>query len=198
MPLIPGLTSKISRPWQLSDYRNWLSDYVNDGAVVVAHSNGGRLIIDYLAHNEQCLSALVLIDSAGLIDNNFILRFKRLIFKYLAKTGKSLIGTNPLARNLLYKLARESDYQSAPPHSAETMKNLISVDLTDQAKSIKLPTLLIWGQNDAQTPAWMGRKLNSLIPRSSLIVIKNARHSPQFTHTTQVVDNIDKFIKKHS
>lgn len=48
-----------------------------------------------------------------------------------------------------------------------------------EAHRIKQPTLIIWGENDSDTPLPMGRHLNNLMPNSRLIVFRHCGHLPQ-------------------
>lgn len=48
-----------------------------------------------------------------------------------------------------------------------------------EAHRIKQPTLIIWGENDSDTPLPMGRRLNNLMPNSRLVVFRNCGHLPQ-------------------
>lgn len=46
----------------------------------------------------------------------------------------------------------------------------------DLSNSIKVPTLLIFGENDSITDLEVARSMQSRIPSSSLSIIKNAGH----------------------
>jgi len=76
----------------------------------------------------------------------------------------------------------------------QTMINLISVDLKPILPQIKIPTLIIWGADDRITPLSDGILMNELIKNSELKIIKNARHSPQFTDAEEVSEIITKYL----
>jgi len=44
------------------------------------------------------------------------------------------------------------------------------------------------------TPLWMGKMYAEKLENAKLEVIKEARHSPQFTHSQQTVNLIESFI----
>lgn len=77
----------------------------------------------------------------------------------------------------------------------ETMKNLISQDLTSQLNFISAPTLILWGEKDTTTPLADGQLMHQLIRNSRLHVVKNAGHSPYFTHAQEVAREILKEIR---
>ena len=61
---------------------------------------------------------------------------------------------------------------------------------------INARTLIIWGAEDALIPLAAGRKMNSLIKDSKLLVIEKCGHLPQEEMPERVVDEITRFIKE--
>ena len=210
---IPGLTDKLDKVWELNDYVEWLKQKIdnqevnnltmkqfNNKVILIGHSNGGRIAVAFTNRYPEKVENLILIDSAGIYHNELPLRIKRVVFKTIAKIGAQAFGKARLAdrrggikkvlRDLLYKIARESDYKNSDENVKQTMVNLISTDLEPILPKIKIPTLIIWGSQDRITPVSDGMLMNSLIKNSKLEIIENARHSPQFTHPEQVAETI--------
>lgn len=188
LPKIPGITGKLEKVWKLEDYVKWLKNIIdkkNEKVILICHSNGGRIALAFTNSFPQKVDKLILIDSAGIYHNELPLRIKRIVFKTIAKVAKK-ITSSELMKNLLYKLARESDYKDLNENSKQTMINLISTDLKPMLPQIQTPTLIIWGRDDKITPLSDGILMNNLIRNSKLEIIENARHSPQFTHAEEV------------
>lgn len=185
---VPGLTEPSRKVWDLKGYVRWLEGKLKNEkrVVLIGHSNGGRIAIAYAAHDPGKLSKLVLIDSAGILHNELPLRLKRFIFRTISKVGKDL-GIPKKYAPLVYKLAKEHDYEQANLKMRETMKNLIYEDLTSQMEKIKIPTLIIWGEGDKITPISDAKKIKNEIKRSKLFVVKGARHAPFYTHPRRVL-----------
>ncbi|MDO8618706.1 MAG: alpha/beta hydrolase [Candidatus Daviesbacteria bacterium] len=191
---IPGLTKNLKEVWTLEKYVDWLNTEVkNEKVILLGHSNGGRISLAFTQKYPEKVSKLILIDSAGIYHNELPIRIKRFIFKNLAKFGKRISKSEKL-KLLLYKLAREGDYKNATYKQRQTMINLINTDLTSLMSSIKTPTIIIWGEEDKVTPLSDGKNMGKLIKNSKLYVIKSAKHSPQFTHTKEVVNIINEHI----
>ena len=193
---VPGLTLGSNRVWSLDDYVGWLKeelDKESGKAIVVGHSNGGRIALAFAAKYPEKIAYLVLIDSAGIFHHEFPTRVKRFIFGVAAKIGKKVTGSES-ARRLLYRLAGESDYRNATIQMRQTMANLISVDLSLELGKITSPVLIIWGELDKITPISDGLLMHKLIKGSKLYRVKGARHSPYFTHTDEVCGEIVKEI----
>lgn len=189
LPKIPGLTGSLNKIWNLDNYVNWLKNIIDkekDKVVLIGHSNGGRIALAFANQYPQKVEKLILIDSAGICHNELPLRIKRLFFRVIAKIGKK-ISSSEKFKNLLYKFTGESDYKDLDKNTKQTMLNLISTDLKRILPQIKTPALIIWGTNDKITPLSDGILMNNLIKNSRLEIIKNARHSPQFTDPIEVV-----------
>ena len=195
--LLPGLTQPLNESWDLEQYVEWLDTQVstNKNVIIIGHSFGGQLAIKYAAHNPKHLKCLLLIDSSGVPDNRWQKKLKRLVFLALAKIGTNLPQKKFLKR-LLYKLARERDYYQATEKQRVTMRLAIRTDIREEARKVKIPTLLLWGENDQITPIFMGETLAMLIQNSHLQIIPNARHSPQYTHPTQVASIFHKWLQQ--
>lgn len=63
-------------------------------------------------------------------------------------------------------------------------------------KAIKVPTLIISGEEDQFTPAWISKKMHHLIPGSELFMIKNATHAGLAEQPELVNLRIEKFLKQ--
>lgn len=193
---IPGLTAPLETPWKLDDYVNWLDkETKNDSKIaVLGHSNGGRIALSYVLKHPEKVDHLFLIDSAGIFHNEFLLRLKRGVFKKAAKIGKKI--TPEALKPLLYKMAREHDYERANPILQQTMKNLIATNLQPDLQKIKNPATIIWGQKDTITPFQDALTMHLLIKNSTLFPISLGRHSPQFTHHKEVGKIVSSVLKK--
>lgn len=195
---VPGLTAEIDRPYNIDDYVNWLADKLKDEAgpvTILAHSNGGRISLSYALEYPNKVKNLILIGSAGIYHKDFFITLKRAFFGLLAKLG-GFVKENKFVRKVFYKVVREGDYRDANPIMRKTMANLIKVDLAPKLSEIKCPTLLIWGENDGSTPLRDGKIMKSKVPDSELVVLSGARHSPQFTHVSEVISAIKSYYAK--
>ena len=192
---IPGLTGQIDRSWTIDDYVDWLYQKVQKEKTInlIGGSNGGRISMNFVIKYPKLISHLFLIDSAGVYQSSLIYRSKNFIFKLIAKMGKIFIKSQRL-KIILYKMNRTNDYVLASDIMKNTLVNLITSDKQLDITQVKVPTTIIWGENDSITPLWMGKQINQKINNSKLFIIKNAHHSPQFTNTEEVAKIIIKSL----
>lgn len=191
---IPGLTSELADSWDIDDYIKWLSEELpNEPIVLLGHSNGGRLALNYAWVYPERVKQLILLDSSGIYHGG-LTEVKRVIFRTLAKLGKK-INNSEKAKKFLYKLARVRDYKEAPENMKQVMRNMIESDKSLNLQEIQTPTTIIWGAEDRVTPLTDGVKIHREITNSHFHVIDNARHSPHFTNPKEVADRIKDAIK---
>lgn len=202
VPYLPGFDPKhpLKQPYELEDYVKWLKAYLLEfkikDPIIMAHSYGARMAGYYASKYPDKINKLIFVGAAGIPAKN---KFKVGAFRSLAKIGKSAFGMlegtklENSAKKLLYLLARESDYEKASPVMKETMKNMLSVDMTEFYSQIKCPTLIIWGKNDTYTPLWMGQRIHELVKGSRLIVY-DARHGLHLTHPQKLAQDIAEFV----
>lgn len=189
---IPGLTVPLKSVWTLVDYVDWLDKQVishKSQVILLGHSNGGRIVAAFAAKYPEKVTYLILIDSAGIVHRNLETLLKRTLFGTAAKLGKKITKSDSI-RNLFYKAVGEQDYNKADPILKKTMLNLISQDLESTFSDIKVPTFIIWGEDDKITPLSDGRKIHKLISGSKFEIIKGVKHSPQFTNPEEVFEII--------
>ncbi len=192
---LPGLSSPLDRPWTLQSYVEWLAEQLpkEEKVVLLGHSFGGQLATRFAAQYPKRLSKLILIASAGIRDYSFFAVAKRSVFYTLAKVG-GFAKNNHTLKSLLYKLAREQDYNQADEIMKKTMASVLSDEVKKDIPNVTCETLLIWGKRDKSTP-YTNTRFFLQIPRSKLVTMPDARHSPQFTHAAEVAENIATFVK---
>ena len=196
---IPGLSAPLNEVWDLDDFVHWLEIEVNkksedDKVILIGHSFGGQIAIRFTAKNPDRVSKLVLIDSAGIRDMSARAIIKRTAFLILAKVGKILFKAS-LFRDLLYKFAREDDYKNAPPLLRRTMSQILDDEIVDDLPKVCCQTKIIWGEADMSTPVKHAYQMQKTIKNSELFFVKDARHSPQFTHVAETAKVVGEFLK---
>lgn len=185
--------------WNLNDYVDIVKNFIKkldlNIDTLIGHSFGGRIIIKGLAEKKFKAERTALIGSAGISKTNVA---KKFFFRLTAKIGKILILLPPFMfwrKKIRQKFYNKigSDYLNAGA-LRNTFLNIVREDLSAASKKIAIPTLLIWGEYDSQTPVNDGKKLNHLINGSRLKIINNAGHFPHRDNPRLTADLIKKFI----
>lgn len=166
--------------WDINSYTTFLTEFLNQTSLkktnIIAHSFGGRIAIKLAVEHPEMINKLILVNSAGIIPR----RTKKYYLKVLlAKTGKlaaKILGhSGNKIKSRIYKYTGSKDFQKAGP-MRNTMLKVINEDMQPLLKKIAAPTLLIWGENDMETPVYMGRVMEKEIKDVGLVILKNAGH----------------------
>ncbi len=178
-----GESSPPPRPWYVSDFLDLTMKLMDRFALerpgIVAHSFGGRVTIKLAAAHPQRAGRLLFTAGAGVIPPPSIgKRFRRLI----GSTAGKLRSVTPDAladrmTNTLRPLLASSDYKNAG-ELRETLSLVVAEDLTSLLDQIRSKCLLVWGDQDQETPLYCGGTMKRLIPDSELVVFQGAGHFP--------------------
>ena len=158
-PAIP-----VDLDYYVAGVRRLMEFYKMENVVVVGHSFGGRVAIK-LAESSR-VAALILTDAAGLKPR----RRPSYYFKVLSYKIKKALGFSSNSGS--------SDYRALTGAMKGTFVKVVNEYLDGSAAKITCPTLLRWGENDAETPLYMYKRCLRLIASSRGVIMENAGHFP--------------------
>lgn len=170
-----------SEPWGTAEYADFSARLLKMGeaagpTVWLGHSFGGRVGIQLAARHPETVDKLVLIASAGLQRQRSMLEQTRVQSKiYTFKTLKYLAPVLGLDVDMLRNCFGSADYRNAGD-LREILAKVVREDLTDVARQISCPVLLIYGGEDTETPPEIGERLAELIPNADLNVLDTQDH----------------------
>lgn len=195
---LPGFggTQAPNQPWGLDEYADFVQAFLDKAdykvQILAGHSNGGAIAIRGL-NRGLTAQRLVLIASAG-VRGEYRGRMKAL--RIIAKTGKTIAKLLPksIQKKLRHKMyaAVGSDMLVAE-HLQETFKRVVEDDVRADAATLKLPTLLLYGDGDMSTPLAYGQTFQKAIANSELIVIPSGSHWLPTENTNQIAKYIKDF-----
>lgn len=178
-----GGSDIMTEPWSINDYCNLVIKFIEktgmENPVLIGHSHGGRVIMKLVGGGMLKPPKIVLIDSAGLIPVKSLKKRLRAASFKVIKKALLLPGIKKHSGNLLEKARRHygsADYNAAPEILRKTMVSLVNTDLREFLPNIICPSLLIWGENDTDTPVSDAEIIERLIPDAGLCVIKGTGH----------------------
>ncbi len=192
-------------------------------SVLIGHSLGAQLILEFYRQFPSRVKALVLcFGTDGRPMNTFYnMRLSRHLFEICYKIGQkfpaqsNLIGRlllqNPLSFFMggLFKIMNTDMIEREKVE--EYINHLLDVDpifftrllksaqehsCQDLLPEIKVPTLIIAGQDDQFTPLWISKKMHRLIPNSELFVVKKGSHAALVEQPELINLRIEKFLQE--
>lgn len=189
-PDTPGFGQSQEPPqaWSLEEYCAFSKAFIEhvagpeDREVILAgHSHGGRTLIRLVGSGmlELPVQKLILIDSAGIVHEKTPEQQRR-IRRY--KRGKKFLSLPPVKALFPHALEKfqsksgSADYRMASPVMRQSMVKVINEDVREYLPRIQAETLLVWGDQDRDTPLEDGKRMEQLIPGSGLAVLAGAGH----------------------
>ena len=175
----------------LDEYTSFLYDFLNKlkakDIILIGHSFGGRLAINYASKYDT--KKLILLSSPFRPTRNIYIKFKIKLYKFLKKI--------PFLKGLANKMKNKTgsaDYKNANDVLRTTLIKSVNTDLTNNAKLIKCPTILIYGKKDIDVKVSEAKALEKLIPDAGLIVYENGTHYAYLEDLGKTISIINSFI----
>lgn len=168
--------------WGTAQYSEMLAGWLgrlgrNAKTVLVCHSFGGRVALRLAAAHPALVDGLVLIAGAGLRRHRSLTSRAKALFLRLVIRGARLVDErlqSRLADRLRERLG-SADYRRAGALRSVLVR-VVNEDLTEEARRVGCPTLLVYGERDDQTPPEFGERFKALIPATELIVLPGFDH----------------------
>lgn len=82
-----------------------------------------------------------------------------------------------------------------PEVFAAACRAIEHVDLTEGARSVSVPTLIVVGEEDQATPPAMATALDGLLANSRVVVLPGIAHAPQLQDPDLFIDTISGFVE---
>ncbi len=186
-----GESEEPKETWTVYDYSQMLHELLEKlkvkRPVVIGHSFGGRVAICYAASYE--VSKVVLFGAPCVRRKNTLTMKEKLL-----KKAKKLPGMGKVAE-VAKNYIGSRDYKAASPMMRDILVNTINEDLSECAKKISKPTLLIWGELDEEAPVEDAKLLEKLLKDGALIVLPGT-HYAYLENLYQVNNIILKFMEE--
>lgn len=165
-----GESGLIPFAYSLDDYVNEVKGLLDKLSVkkydLIAHSFGGRIALK-LATLDKRLDKLILTGCAGLkpkrrLSYYFKVYRYKLLKKFLPESKLTNFGS--------------ADYVKLSPVMKKSFIKIVNEHLDGILKDINNKTLIIFGQNDRETPLYFAKKLKKEIKNSTLLIMKDCGH----------------------
>lgn len=184
-----GESSEPEEPWNMSKYSEMLEEFIKlvnvTKPIIIGHSFGGRLAIRYSANHS--------VEKVVLFGAPCIRMQKELpMHVKVLKTIKKIPIMDSIGE-YMKKYIGSRDYKAASPIMRQTLVNVVNEDLSDYAKQIEAPVLLIWGENDTEAPVSEATLLEKIMPDAALIILPGT-HYAYVENLGRVITILDNFF----
>ncbi|MAG36800.1 MAG: alpha/beta hydrolase [Dehalococcoidia bacterium] len=205
-PDLPGFGASMAPPvaWSVRDYAEVVQALMErlgmSTAHIIGHSFGGRVGIVLASESPTIVQQLVLVNSAGVKQPE---RLKDRLQAAAMRGGRLVLGAagrpaegrwRDRLRSWAAERFRSDDYRSAG-QLRPTFLRVVNEDLRSRLPAIQAPTLLIWGDQDQETPLVEGRLMAEAIPDARLEVFAGAGHYSYLDQPAEFCDLVCSFLR---
>lgn len=184
---------------KLVEYVKDFIDYKNYKKVhVLGNSLGGHIGQLYTLKHAERVESMILTGSSGLFESAMGTTFpKRGNYEYMRQKAESVFYDPAVATKELVDSVYETvnDLKRAMCVVA-IAKSAVRHNLEDSLDKILVPTLLVWGMQDAVTPLWVGEKFNELIINSELVKVDKCGHAPMMERPELFNTSLEDFLHR--
>jgi pimeloyl-ACP methyl ester carboxylesterase len=176
-----GQTGPPPCAWGVEEYSDWTRALLAVLGVarpsIVGHSHGGRVAIHLAVRHPELVDRLLLVDTAGIRPRRTATWYRKVAVAKLAKHVLNRLGSpgRAIGQRLVGRSA-SSDYAASDGVMRPTLVRMVNTDLTALLPDVRASTLLVWGDQDAETPLSDGETMERLIPDAGLVVFEGAGH----------------------
>lgn len=169
--------------WGTPEYAGLVKEFMDklniQNAIIIGHSFGGKISIYLTGKLGVEAQKIILIDSAGIKKKRTLRYYYRVYTFKLMKFIVNTLFSKERAEQIIENARKQhgsTDYRNAAGLLRQIMVKIVNEDLRNYLPHIQAPTLLIWGENDGDTPVADGRIMEKLIPDAGLVVLSKAGH----------------------
>ena len=191
-----GESSNPPEPWGVPEFAACLKELLTRldflPCSVIAHSFGGRVVIELASADAVLFDRIILTGAAGIrkqADEKSSRKssaYKRL--KGLVEFARKcrIFGSLPDKwQEALIQKYGSKDYAALSPEMRRTFVKVVNYDQSAKLSAIRNSTLLLWGDKDTETPLWMGQQMEKEIPDSALVVLEGGTHFAYLEHAAR-------------
>jgi 2-hydroxy-6-oxonona-2,4-dienedioate hydrolase len=186
---VGGLAKFVNKFLEARDYKE---------VHLLGNSLGGHVALVQALKNPERIKSLILTGSSGLFENGMGDSYpKRGDYEYIkTKTQLTFYDPKTASKELVDEVYSIVNNRIKAIKIISLAKSAIRNNLGEELNQIKLPTLLVWGNNDSITPPFVAKEFNKLIPNSELHFIDKCGHAPMMEVPDEFNAILHKFLKK--
>jgi pimeloyl-ACP methyl ester carboxylesterase len=165
---------------------------------LLGNSLGGHVALVHVLKNPERIKTLILTGSSGLFENGMGDTYPKRGDKDYIRKKTQLTFYDPAmaSEELVNEVFEITNNRLKVIKIIALAKSAIRNNLGEELNTIKQPTCLIWGNNDAITPPFVGKEFQKLIPNSELHFIDKCGHAPMMEVPEEFNKILDAFLIK--
>jgi len=186
-----GSSEEPNEVWSIYDYVDMVKELLNNlkiqSPIMIGHSFGGKITLAYASKYET--KKIILLASPfrpKIVKQSMKVKTLKVLKKIpglrrLEEFAKNYIGS--------------TDYKNAKGVMREILVSHVNLDISEDVKKIKVPSLIVWGTLDEAVPVEDAKVLESLIKDSGTVIYEGATHYAYLERLPQLISVIRVFLE---
>jgi len=165
---------------------------------LVGNSLGGHVSINYTLKHPEQVTALVLTGSSGLFERTTMGERipRRGDYDYIrSKAQKTFYNPELATKDIVDEVYDIVNNREKAIRVLSMAKSAFRNNVSENIRSIQVPVLLIWGENDCITPPEIAEEFHKLIPHSQLNWIHQCGHAAMMEHPAAFNELLEEFLR---
>lgn len=203
LPILPIFKMNVRKlsVYSLMEYVKSFTDFMGIKSFhVIGNSLGGHLALLYALNYQDELKTMTLTGSSGLYESAFGNTFPRRGDKDFIRKKITLTfyDENVATDEMVDEVFDITSDTMKCLKMVKTAKSAIRHNVGDQLSKIKIPTLLVWGNQDTITPPFVAEEFHSKLPNSTLEFIDKCGHAPMLETPEEFNQVLEKFLSENT
>lgn len=205
IPDIPGFGESTlkEKAWNSEQYAQWCAAFINSLELpekaplfIVGHSFGGKIaaVTTALHSTTPKITGLLLCSASGLPDTlSLSTQLKQTCVSCIPSPIKKIVS-GKAKHAILRTLGISTDHLISSKQQRAILKLIVRENISEFLQKITIPTLLIWGKNDTDTPLHQGKEMHVLLAHSKLEIMDKSGHFPFYDQPKKCIASINSFV----
>lgn len=166
--------------------------------ILLGNSLGGHIGLLHTKMYPKHIKALIITGSSGLYESAMGDGYpKRGDYEFIKKKAQDVFYDPAVAtKEIVDEVFATVNDRVKLVKTLAIAKSAIRHNMAQDLPSMKTPTCIIWGENDAVTPPDVAELFHELLPDSDLYWIKECGHAPMMEHPLQFNAILDAWLLK--
>ena len=188
--------------WGVTEYVRFVRDYITkhhlSNIIFLGHSFGGRVALKYSFLYPKEVRLLIFTGTPGY---SAIPTAKKALIRWIAKFGSHVLEHLPITeyrtsiQRMFYFAFGVRDFVKAKGIMQDVFKTIVDEPLDKYMQAVRVPCLLLWGQNDGVVPVAIATRMKETIQNAQLEVVSNENHALPYKNPTAVSAYVKQFIE---
>lgn len=195
IPLYDMKRSNLTIPKLAEWVRGFVTELNIENPIILGNSLGGHIALQYALMYQEDVRGLVLTGSSGILENDFGNTFpRRKDREYIRKQANLTFYEDLADDTLVDEIMEVTESPSRLVKLLSIARSTHTHNMEEELHKIKVPTLLVWGEEDIITPPGVAKIFLKEMPNAKLKWIEKCGHAPMMERPDEFTNFMQEYL----